>query len=82
MTMKAIIAKVNGPQDMANLDPRDMVGRISVGDQDIATVFTIYISCGSHDFKEVFPIISTTRVPIQLALKLNAAFPFTYGCLT
>ena len=37
MSMKAITAKVNDSQDMANLDPRDVAGRICVGDQDIAT---------------------------------------------
>ena len=69
MSMKAIIAKVNGPQDMANLDPRDMVGRISVGDQDIARVFNIYISCGSHDFKEVFSHYKYNQSSYPISIK-------------
>ena len=77
MSLKAFIAKVNGHQNMANLDPKDTVGRIYVGDQDIAT-YSIYISCAGLMISN----ISTTRVPIQLAQKPYAAFPFTYVCLT
>ena len=77
MSLKAFIAKVNGHQNMANLGPKDTVGRIYVGDQDIAT-YSIYISCAGLMISN----ISTTRVPIHLAQKPYAAFPFTYVCLT
>ena len=45
--------RVNDPQGMANLDPRDMVGRIYVGDHK-TLLHTKYMSCGPHGFREDF----------------------------
>ena len=39
----------NDPSDMANLDPRGMVGRIYVGDQ-LTSLHTLSISSRSHGF--------------------------------
>ena len=53
---------VNDTQNMANLDPRGMVGRIYVEDH-YTLQHTKYMSCGPHGFREEdlfkgFPIIS------------------------
>ena len=59
-----------------SLDPRDLIGRIYVGDHQ-TLLDTKYISCGPHGFRNDFPIISlwelyvamATRVPTQISLK-------------
>ena len=43
--------EANNPWGMAPLDPRDLIGRIYVGDHK--TLLHIkYISCGPHGFRE------------------------------
>ena len=42
---------VNDPWSMANLDPRDMAGRIYVGDH-LTLLHTKYISCWPHGLRE------------------------------
>ena len=39
------------PWGVANLDPRDLICRIYVGDHE-TVLPTKYISCGSHGFRE------------------------------
>ena len=39
------------PQDVANLDPRGMVGRIYVGDH-LSLLHTKYLSSGPYSFNE------------------------------
>ena len=39
------------PQGMASLDPRDLIGRIYVGDH-YTLLHTKYVSCGPHGFRE------------------------------
>ena len=50
-----------GPRAWANLDPRDLIGRIYVVD-NYTLLHTKYISSGPHGYREfffkVFPIIS------------------------
>ena len=43
----------NDPSGMANLDPRDMVGRIYVGDHK-TLLHTKSVSSGFHGFREDF----------------------------
>ena len=41
----------NDPMDMANLDPRSMVGRINVGEH-LTSLHTLSISTQPHGFRE------------------------------
>ena len=43
--------EANEPQDVANLDPRGMVGRIYQGDH-LTLLNTKYLSSGPHGFRE------------------------------
>ena len=43
--------RANEPWDVANLDPRCMVGRIYVGDH-LTLLHTKYLSSGPYDFRK------------------------------
>ena len=43
--------EANEPRGVANLDPRDMVGRIDVGDH-LTLLHTKYLSSGPYGFRE------------------------------
>ena len=44
------------PRGMANLDPRGFIGRIYVEDTK-TLLYTKYLSCGPHSFREKDPFI-------------------------